>query len=67
MSKKLSRIRLKNLADALHRAETVADRVASNEGGDLHDMASRMLNQLEEMSMEVGMLLADDEDGTKPL
>lgn len=67
MSKKLSRIRLKNLADALYRAQRRAERYSTVEDPLVAEIGKRMDGQLDDMIMEIAVLLADDEDGTRPL
>lgn len=55
----MDRIRLKNLYKALEKATDAADRCASN-GSKLDPT---FVDRVEDMMMEVGMLLADADDG----
>jgi len=62
MVDKLTVVRLKNLADALRKASDAADRAVSNDPRQLLDPT--IVDRLEQMEMEVGMVLADIEDGS---
>lgn len=61
MTNKLTIARLTNLADALAKATAAAERIGEKEP-DLLDPS--LLSRLEEIEMEVGMALAQAQDGS---
>ncbi len=61
MIDKLAIVRLKNLGDALLRATAAAERLAEKNPGLLDPT---FVSRLEDLEMELGMALADAEDGT---
>ena len=61
MVDKLAVVRLKNLAEALLRATAAAERIAEKNPGLLDPS---LVSRLEDIEMEVGMALADAEDGS---
>jgi hypothetical protein len=67
MSTKLSRIRVKNLLEALDKADALAVRCQLDENSNVRELGTRINDQLEDWVMELGMLLANDEDGSTPL
>jgi hypothetical protein len=67
MSRKLDRVRVLNLLSSLERAVTFTERLSLSDSSELQAVAKEFEDKLSDMSMELGMLLADDEDGTKTL
>jgi uncharacterized protein YutE (UPF0331/DUF86 family) len=67
MSDKMNKVRIKNLIEALEKTLTFTERLSLSEDEYLRSVARRFDDQLSDMSMELGMMLADDEDGTKSL
>lgn len=64
MLSKIARVRLKNLSAALERASMLAERLefSAEEDPEFARISARFTDSLDEMSMEIGMLLASDED-----
>lgn len=58
----LDRVRLNNLFVAIEKAVDAAERLGKSETSGLKDVARSLIGRLEDMSMEVGMELAEDED-----
>jgi hypothetical protein len=58
----LDRVRLNNLFAAIEKAVDAAERLGKSENTGLKDVARSLIGRLEDMTMEVGMELAEDED-----
>ena len=61
MVNKLVLVRLRTLADALAKASATAERSVEHDVGVLDPT---IVGRIEELEMEVGMILADIEDGS---
>ena len=66
MLTKLDRIRIKNLLDVLQKTEDAAERLGKSEDQYLKDVSRNLIEIIEDRSMELGMMLAEDDDG-KPI
>jgi len=67
MSDKLDKVRIKNLIESIEKTLTFSERLSLSKDEYIRSVARRFDNQLSDMSMELGMMLADDEDSTKKL
>jgi hypothetical protein len=62
MLTKLDRRRLNNLFEAIEKANDLAELLEQTDDPALKALATSFVSRLEEISMEVGMELADEED-----
>lgn len=63
----MNKVRIKNLLESIEKTLTFTERLSLSEDEELQSVARRFDDQLSDMSMELAMMLADDEDGTKSL
>ncbi len=58
----LDRTRLNNLFNAIEKAVSAAERLDRSDNAGLKELARNLIGRLEDMTMEVGMELAEDEN-----
>jgi hypothetical protein len=66
MSNKLNRVRVGNLFDSLERSLDYVERLKKSDDAYLQSVAERIGSQIEDWTMELGMMLEADERGEDP-
>ncbi len=67
MSRKLDRIRIKNMLTALENVERSSERLAKADDQYLQEVSQRITEFVEDQMQELGIILANDDDGTVSL
>lgn len=67
MSRKLDRIRIKNMLTALEHVDRSSERLAKADDQYLQEVSQRITEFVEDQMQELAIILADDDDGTNSL